>query len=243
MPHPGPWGRSPRKVSRLGLVLWLAALAALGGALWALQRYFPDGVSQSDGPYVLRLVAILAVVSSGLLFVRNIDIKRTTRNILLWVGVAGIVIIGFSYQDELGQLALRLRSELVPGYPVQTAPHEMVISESPGGSFLVYGAIDGTPVQFLVDTGASDIVLSPMDAKRIGIDPASLSFDHAYETANGMGRGAKFTVARLSVGDIQLTDVPVSIDQAEMSSSLLGMSFLKRLKSFGFSGRKLILRG
>jgi len=118
----------------------------------------------------------------------------------------------------------------------------MVLSESEGGSYFVYGTVNGTRVRFLIDTGASDIVLSPADAGRIGIDLDALKFDHHYETANGIGQGATYTVAQLSVGNIRFSDVPVSIDRTQMSSSLLGMTFLRRLKSFGFGERKLILR-
>jgi aspartyl protease family protein len=117
-----------------------------------------------------------------------------------------------------------------------------VISESPGGHYLVYGRINDTPVAFLVDTGASDIVLSPADAKRIGVDFSTLAFDHVYETANGQGRGAPYRVSTLQVGGVVLHDVPVSINQAPMQTSLLGVAFLRRLKSFGFGDHKMVLR-
>jgi aspartyl protease family protein len=118
----------------------------------------------------------------------------------------------------------------------------MIVTESPGGSYLVYGKVNGTTVPFLIDTGASDIVLSPGDARRIGIDMDALSFDHVYETANGQGRGAPYQVASLQVGDIVFKDVSVSINDANMRTSLLGMSFLRRLKSFGFENHQLVLR-
>ena len=127
-------------------------------------------------------------------------------------------------------------------YPVPTGEREMVISESPGGSYMVYGKVNGTPVPFLIDTGASDIVLSPGDARRIGIDVDGLDFAHVYETANGQGRGAPYRVASLQVGDIVLHDVAVSINQAPMQSSLLGAAFLRKLKSFGFGDHQMVLR-
>ena len=132
---------------------------------------------------MLRLVAILAVLSSGLLFIRQVNLKQTMRNILMWVGIMGVLALGFAYQEPLRDAVLRLRSGLIPGYPVQTGTHEMVISESEGGNYLVYGIVNDARVRFLIDTGASDIVLSPSDAKRAGIDFSLLNFDHRYETA------------------------------------------------------------
>jgi aspartyl protease family protein len=240
---PGPWGRpSPRKVSRLGLYLWLGVMVLAGGLIYALDSYFPSGDSPYGDPYQIQALGMLALVASGLLFVREIKLKQTVRNVLTWVAAGGVLIIGFSYQNELADLGLRLRSTLVPDYAVETGPHEMVISEDEGGGYHVYGMVNGQRLRFLIDTGASDIVLSPADARRLGVDFSKLTFDHAYESANGIGHGATAEVAELSVGSIHFANVQVAINGAEMSSSLLGMAFLKRLKSYSFSGGKLILK-
>jgi aspartyl protease family protein len=222
--------------------LWLGALAALGLSLWGLSALFPGGNSSwMDTAAMLRMVAILAVLSSGLLFIRQVNLKQTMRNILMWAGIMGVLALGFAYQEPLRDAALRLRSGLIPGYPVETGAHEMVISESEGGNYLVYGIVNGARVRFLIDTGASDIVLSPTDAKRGGIDSSLLNFDHRYETANGLGKGALTTVSEFAVGGAHFTNVPVSVNQADMNASLLGMTFLKRFKSFSFAQGKLTL--
>jgi aspartyl protease family protein len=242
---PSPWGqnRKPRKASPLGRVLWLSALISIGVLLWVLTNYFPGADSTPlNSAYTVRLIAILALMSSGLLFIKDSDLKKTAKNILLWVGIAGCLMLGYSYQSELSSVFTRLRSGLIPGYPVEVGPREAVLSESDGGNYLVYGTVNGTRVLFMIDTGASDIVLSPSDAKRAGIDMGALNFDHAYETANGIGRGAKYQLASLSVGPLVFSNVPISVNQANMSTSLLGMAFLSRLKSFAFGQKKLILR-
>ena len=245
MSEPAPWGQPPksvRKASRLGLTLWLGALAVLGLSLWGLSELFPNGnPSWLDTAAMVRMVAILAVISSGLLFIRQINLKQTVRNILMWIGIMGVLALGFAYQEPLRDAALRLRSGLIPGYPVQTGTHEMVISESEGGHYLVYGSVNGVRVRFLIDTGASDIVLSPSDAKRVGLDFGLLDFDHRYETANGVGKGALTHVKDLAVGEARFSDVPVSVNQADMNASLLGMAFLRRFKTFSFSQGKLTL--
>ena len=245
MSEPAPWGQPPkpgRNASRLGLALWLGALAALGLSLWGLSELFPNGnPAWIDTAALVRMVAILAVISSSLLFIRQVNLKQTARNVLLWAGIIGALALGFAYQEPLRDAALRLRSGLIPGYPVQTGTGAMVISESEGGNYLVYGTVNGTRVRFLVDTGASDIVLSPADARRTGFDLGLLDFDHRYETANGVGKGALTKVNVLTVGDAHFSDVAVSVNQADMNASLLGMAFLKRFKSFGFAQGKLTL--
>jgi aspartyl protease family protein len=118
----------------------------------------------------------------------------------------------------------------------------MTLTQSENGSYYVNGVVNGLPMHFLIDTGASDIVLSPDDARRIGIDVASLNYFHQFETAHGGGRGAPATVARLAVGSFVLNDVAVTVNQSPMSSSLLGLAFLDRLDSYEFRGRHLTLR-
>ena len=80
------------------------------------------------------------------------------------------------------------------------------------------------------------------DARRLGVDIDALTFDHAAETANGVGYAAPFVADSLAVGSIRFDKVPMAINQTPMRNSLLGMSFLKRLDSFQVSGRKLYLK-
>lgn len=235
-----PW-EPERKSSRTGLFLWLGALAGVGLLVFLLAKAFPEE-GQFSNPDLIQILAVLALVSSSLLFVRQVKVKETVRNILMWLGVGAVLVLGFSYQDELMAVGRRLHADLIPGTPLQTGAGEMVISASEGGGFHANGAVNGIPVRFLVDTGASSIVLTPADARRLGIDTGSLVFNRAYETANGIGYGAGAVVDELTVGHIRLTNVPVSINQAPMRSSLLGMTFLNRMKSFNISGRKLVLR-
>jgi aspartyl protease family protein len=118
----------------------------------------------------------------------------------------------------------------------------MVLTESDGGNFFIVGEANGVRVRFLIDTGASDTVLSPADAASLGIDVRSLEFSRVYSTANGLGKGAPYTLDSLSIGPISISPMPVSINGTEMGSSLLGMTFLRRFRYFEIQGRRLILR-
>ena len=85
-------------------------------------------------------------------------------------------------------------------------------------------------------------MLSPRDARRIGIDPAGLAYTQVYRTANGSGRGAPVRLARVRIGTIVLEDVTASVNGAPMDRSLLGKSFLGRLSGFGAENGVLTLR-
>jgi aspartyl protease family protein len=241
----GPWHRNPSRLarppSRTRFAIWLAVVIAGGIGLLALAQAFPDRVnSDSNIAYLVRTAAVLVLVSTAFLFGRHIPMREVVRNILIWLTVAAILVIGFTYQDEIRDVATRVRAELIPGYPISNA-HELILTQSEDGNFYVYGEVNGTSVKFLVDTGASDVTLSPGDAQRLGIDLNTLDFSQIYDTANGAGRGAFYTVRTLSIGALQLSDVSVSINQAPMRQSLLGMTFLSHLASVELRGRKLIL--
>ncbi len=84
--------------------------------------------------------------------------------------------------------------------------------------------------------------MSPADARRIGFDPDRLRFTGFAETANGTVRTAAVRLGSIEIGPIRLHDLPASVNQAPMRGSLLGMSFLERLRSFEIRDGVLILR-
>jgi aspartyl protease family protein len=241
----GPWHRPPAKVPRTRrtrFLIWIGIVGAGGLGIWELSRLFPGSLTDSwDQAYFFRALAVLVLVASGVAYGRY-SLKESARNITIWLGIAAVLLLGYTYYPQIEDAAGNARSELIPGYPVSTSASEMVFSKDRGGEFLVIGDANATTVKFLVDTGASDIVLSPDDAQRIGIDVSKLRFDRTYETANGEGQGAAYTLDSLQIGPLKLFNVPVSINGAKMRNSLLGMSFLERMKSFEFRGRKLYLR-
>ena len=96
----------------------------------------------------------------------------------------------------------------------------------------------------LVDTGASTVVLKPADAARIGIDTSALSFTTPVSTANGTTYAAPVRLKSVSVGPLEVRDVEALVAQpGALNENLLGMSFLKRLRSYEFTGDFLTLRG
>ncbi|MDR3506626.1 MAG: TIGR02281 family clan AA aspartic protease [Caulobacteraceae bacterium] len=194
-----------------------------------------------DWVFVLKMLGMLALASVSL-FARPHKLNEALGHLLAWGSIAGVLLLGFTFKDQLGEGLLRVRSALIPGYAVPLTPCEAVLNQSADGAYYAVAQVNGTPVTFQVDTGASDIVLSPADAKRLGVDVSSLSFDDATETANGVGHGARFSARSMEVGSIKLADVRMSINQAPMSTSLLGMAFFNKLKSFTFEGGRLRLK-
>jgi len=238
---PSPWSRTP-KPSRARVYVWLGLLLAGTAGIWLLARAFPErSLSGYDEARFVQLAGVLALVSSAIVFSRRFTLRETARNIAIWAVVAAVLIGGYLYRDVFSDFGTRLQSAFLPSDPIASGDHTVVLSENEDGSFYITGAINGTRVLFLIDTGATGIVLSPDDAQRIGIDMTSLNYSAESATANGVGRGAPYTVSDLTAGPIHFSDVAVSINRAPMATSLLGMAFLRRVKSFEVKDHKLTL--
>lgn len=101
--------------------------------------------------------------------------------------------------------------------------------------------LNGTPVEFVVDTGATSVVLSKDDARRAGIDVDNLTFTGFANTANGSVRTAEVWLDEIAVGPIVTRNFPVSVNGGEMGFSLLGMEYLNTFERIEISGGRLVL--
>jgi len=110
------------------------------------------------------------------------------------------------------------------------------------GHFQAVARIDGRRVNFMVDTGASVIALNETSAAQIGVRPSRGDYTANVSTANGTIKGARTRLSEVDVGGLVVRDVDAMVlpDEA-LSENLLGLSYLTKLKRFGFDGSKLVL--
>jgi len=227
-------------MSRLGWMMVAAiAVAILIGVLLIAQ---PAALAlERDAPRLAYLLLILVVMGGGTLaFVRTRP-GTALRYAAIWGLVALVICVGYVLRDDFALLGRRLTAELLPHRGVEREGAVQFRAQE-RGHFVVEANVDGVPVRFLLDTGASDVVLTPADARRLGFDTGALSYSRVYRTANGTVRGAPIRLARLRVGPIELRDVSASVNAVQMDRSLLGMSFLSRLSGFDVAGETLTLR-
>jgi len=110
------------------------------------------------------------------------------------------------------------------------------------GHFQVEARVEGHFVDFVVDTGASLVVLRESTAAMVGIRPQPRDYTAAAVTANGRIRAARATIERIEVGGIAVYDVPAMVlpDEA-LTKNLLGVSFLSKLKRYEYANGRLVL--
>jgi clan AA aspartic protease (TIGR02281 family) len=118
---------------------------------------------------------------------------------------------------------------LMPSHETERSNHVIRVNADSRGHYVVRGAADGVPVEFLIDSGATNIVLTKADARRLNAGP--LRFDVNTSTANGAVQSAAVTIGSLTVGSHTATGVPALVNGGELDQSLLGMSWLSQFRS------------
>ncbi len=253
MSNHNPWGENNPEPPRRGfwrgfsgLLIILAILLGGAVALYFLAQSFPEALSSQGDQvslvYFLALGAVLVLSSLGARRLRGTDFARYLRYAVFWAAIFVVLAGGYSYKAELNAFGQRIMSNLLPGYGGGTGPDEVTYSRAEDGHFYIGAEAENTRIRFLVDTGATDVVLSPRDAQRIGFDLSKVRFDRTFQTANGTVRGARVLLRDLWIGDRRLQNLAVSINEAPMRESLLGMAFLDQLESFEVRGDHLHLR-
>ncbi len=116
------------------------------------------------------------------------------------------------------------------GPPPTSSSQSATLTADPRGHFVVEGQINGGPMRFLVDTGATTVALSSSDAVRLGIDYRK-GRPGLMGTANGMATAYALKLDTVRVGDIVLNNVDAAVmEGSQMPFALLGMSFLNRME-------------
>lgn len=200
-----------------------------------------NSFDSSNWPNLIYYILLLALVATGVFTRRDITFGKTVKYLAIWFVIA-IVLLGlYSYRYEFSDFKTRIASELNPSKAQLNQDGKIIINISQDGHFYTNAKINGVDVRFMIDTGASDIAINLADAKRIGIDLTKLNFNRRYQTANGVSFGAAVILEKVEIVGVKFEKLNASVNNANMGVSLLGMSFLKRLKKYEVFQDQLIL--
>lgn len=218
--------------------LAVALLAAI------LYRQSPVGLTTDDWwrlGYLSLFLCFFALAYGG----RRVslgELGRQVRVLAIWGAVLMGLVALYSLRDTFSGFAAHVMAELAPSAGVDTGNGEVLLAADANGQFRADMEMNGIKVRVVVDTGASDIALTRADARRIGFDLKTLDFSKPYMTANGVMMAAPVVLKTVRIGGIVLHDVEASVAGAELGTSLLGMSFLRRLGGVEMTPTRLTLR-
>ena len=187
------------------------------------------------GVYILMAVMLVL----GSLMARREPLAKMLTITLAWVAIFAAGFVLFTFRDNFGWVAQRLKAEAV-GTPVQQGRE----TRDPNGDrrpFLGFSAkLNGQDVRFLVDSGATMTTSRSRDRAEGGHSRFRPQRDQFVRTGNGMIRVSSRRAAELEVGGITRSDVGLQVADND-DFNVLGMNFLSSLSRWGVEGRWLVL--
>ncbi|MBR3370228.1 MAG: TIGR02281 family clan AA aspartic protease [Rhodobacteraceae bacterium] len=191
-----------------------------------------------DSDQIARMVylGVWGTVLIGyFLIARQQNIGQTLRHALLW----GLIFVGVAAGYGLWQDISQTNRVSVTG------DGAIVLRAARDGHFHLDLQVNSEPVRFIIDTGASDLVLSRADAQKVGLAPDTLAYLGQARTANGTVGLARVSLDEviLAHGDLEIRDtqVPAFVNEGQLDVSLLGMGYLRRYARISIEGERLIL--
>ena len=232
----------------MGKLFWIL-IGLLGFALIAL-------IINHDSGSVLGIenqtFATFAFTSAWVVLIgaavlnRGQKLSDVLRQLVIWVAIFLGIMSVYIFRFDLQDIGSKLTGGLIPGSPISaisaSGRHQVTLIRSPNGHFEADGFINQSPVRFLVDTGASNVVLTMSDARNAGIDPDRLNFSVQTQTANGRGTAARARLNELRIGEIVRNNIGVLVVRdRQLRISLLGQDFLESLHGYEKRGDQLRL--
>ncbi|MBT4921393.1 MAG: TIGR02281 family clan AA aspartic protease [Rickettsiales bacterium] len=199
----------------------------------ALAILLPDGYK-----YLIIYVILLFFLLLQTLTESKKALVKKLKYLIIWLMIFIIGFIVISYKDVF--LNNRIIANLVPGR-AEYNPREIIFYAANDNHFYVILEVNGQNIEFLLDTGASDIALSKADATKLGINLNSLNYNKIYHTANGVVKAAQITLDKVIIGDLVFYNVRASVSDGRMGVSLLGISFLRLFSAYKFDANKVVL--
>lgn len=179
------------------------------------------------------LVLLGAAVIGSFFMMNKANLGKSLQQLAIWALIFVGAIGAYGLWNDISRDVMPRQSVVSQGV--------VEVPRRPDGHFYLTLEVDGTPVNFVVDTGASQVVLSMEDARRVGLNPDDLPFIGTAMTANGEVRTAPTTVDEMVLGDITERDVRVYVNEGAMDMSLLGMTYLRRFDRIEIADDMLIL--
>jgi len=234
---------SGREIARF-VVLAVIIGACVAAGLYAVANWptQPEDFDFDDtGPRLVALSALAIVFLASLVFGQP-KVRDILKGIVFWGGLTAVLVTGYTYRAELVQGGYRVLGALAPGLAVTQEDGTILIVRDASGHFVLDGKVNEAPVHFLLDTGASAVVLTYEDARKAGFLDTELVFRVPVSTANGRALVAPIRISEIHVGDATFRNIRGFVArEGALENSLFGMTALDRLQRWHIEGDKLVM--
>lgn len=189
---------------------------------------------------LIWLLLAMVLVGSALLS-RRWSLTGALGMALWWVVIFVIALGIFSYRNEIGLVANRVKSEVTGEAQQRAEGSTLRIAKGLDGHFWVDAQVNGNAMRFLVDSGATITAVSESAAMGAGLNIDQSGFPMMLTTANGQIEARRSNIATLQIGPLRASDLSIVVSPAFGDVNVLGMNFLSQLKSWRVEGDEMIL--
>lgn len=183
----------------------------------------------------LIYLILLGLMVAGWFFAQGrASWNKTLQHAAVWLFIFLGAIAAFGLWGDISQT-------VKPRQAVFAVENRIVVPRSPNGHYYIATTVNGAAVRFVLDTGASALVLTQDDARRAGLEPSKLDYFSRAMTANGEVRTAPVRLESLTLGSVTDTNIAAVVNGGEMSESLMGMEYLQRWGRIEIAGNRLTL--
>ncbi|GIX15690.1 MAG: aspartyl protease [Paracoccaceae bacterium] len=193
-----------------------------------------SGLDPDSQARLFYLAVLIIALIGGVVFQYRGRLGQALQNIAIWGLIFCGLVLVYGFREELAM-------QLSIGRPQEVSPGEIRLRRGADGHFHARVEVEGVMVDFMIDTGATDIVLSPEDARRVGFDIDALAYTRRAATANGTVMGAPVILRVMRLGPFVDHEVPAVVNSAPLPRSLLGMRYLERFALLRIEGGRLTL--
>lgn len=191
-------------------------------------------MSSDDIGRLIYLVMLGTAVGGYFIVSNRNNLGKRMRELAVWSLIFLGAIAGYGLWEDV-------RDDVSPRQSIAQESGEISVPQSPDGHYYLTLDINGTPTRFVVDTGATEMVLSVEDASRAGINVNGLAYLGRAETANGTVRTAAVRLDTVELGPFTDRNMPAAVNAGDMPGSLLGMRYLNRYDRLEIRDSTLVL--
>lgn len=197
-------------------------------------------MNTAESADIIWYLLALVLVGSALLS-RRFSLRGALGMGLGWIAIFAFILLLYSQRERFGEFTRETGQKLPVLTDQKIEGHTLRIAMAPDGHFWVQGKINGMSAHFLIDSGATITALSENVAQRAGLNIDMDGPGVMMRTANGSIVARRSSVAGLTVGPIQASDLPVVVSNSFEGVNVLGMNFLSRLKSWRVERNEMVL--
>ncbi len=190
----------------------------------------------SDETARLIYLILLGTVIGGYFLVSNRhQLGQTLRGALLWGLIFLGVAVGYGLWNDISR-------DIIPRQTVSIEDGRIELPRQVDGHYYLTLHVGDVPIKFVVDTGATNVVLSREDAARAGIPEDEIFYTGRASTANGEVRTARVRLENVRLGGIDEGELRAYVNEGDLNTSLLGMDYLERFERVEISRGTLVLQ-